>query len=127
MQQIDTITPEIQQLIWFDRDEQVHVVAESRRASDGALHIEQTLIDVGLPVTIGTHDGWMKRSDFNLLVAHNKANLDDTGFMLTLGVDSMRVMWDNSDGAAISGRNLRMSSKGSDLLTNVVMKFITVI
>ena len=123
MQSIDNIVPEIQQLVWLNKNNQKRVLANTKRASNGALMVQQVLIPSGLPIEVGTLDGWMKRADFDALTAHNENTL--TEFTLTLGNDSMQVIWDNTS-VAIVGEDLYTQSNGSDTLTNVVLKFLTV-
>jgi len=124
MQQIDTITPAIQQLVWLNRNDQKKVLANSQRASNGALIVQQTKIPVGHSMQIGTLDGWMTRADFESLRTHNETNLGE--FTLTLNNDTFQVMWDNVSGTPIVGDDLYVQSDGGDYLTNVVLKFLTV-
>lgn len=124
MQQIDNIAPAIQQLVWTNRNEQQKVFANTKRGSDGSFIINQTKVTSGIPVTIGTLDGWMERDDFTALQAHNEVTLDP--FTITMGDDVMQVVWDNTDGVAITGQDLYPDSNGHTLLTNVLMKFLTV-
>lgn len=123
MQSIDTITPEIQQLIWLNKNNQKRVLANTKRASNGALMVQQVVIPSGLPIEVGTLDGWMKRVDFDALCVHNATTF--SAFTLTLGADIMQVIWDNTS-VAIAGDDLYTQSNGSDTLTNVVLKFLTV-
>lgn len=123
MQSIDNIIPSIQQLVWLNKNNQKHVLASTKRASNGALIVQQVVIPSGLPIEVGTLDGWMKRVDFDALVEHNKTTLTD--FTLTLGDDVMQVIWDNTS-VAIAGEDLYTQSNGSDTLTNVTLKFLTV-
>lgn len=123
MQQIDNITLTHQQLVWLNRNQQKKVVANSKRASNGALILQQTSLVAGLPVVIGTLDGWMTRANFEALVTHNETNLEP--FTLTMGDDVMSVIWDNT-GVAIEGEDLYTQSSGCDTLTNVTLRFLTV-
>lgn len=124
MQQIDTITPAIQQLVWLNQNSQRKVLATSKRASNGALIVQQTKIPSGHPIELGTLDGWMKRVDFEALQTHNENTL--TEFTLTLGSNSFQVIWDNVSGDPIVGEDLYRQSYGNEYLTNVVLKFLTV-
>jgi hypothetical protein len=63
-QLIDTINPKYKQLIWTNKNQQKLVFANSRRANNGALILQRTVVSAGIPVTIGTLDGWMDRADF---------------------------------------------------------------
>ena len=123
MQSIDNIVPEVQQLVWLNKNNQKRVLASTKRASNGALIVQQVLIPSGMPIEIGTLDGWMTRADFDALCDHNATVL--TEFTLTLGDDVMQVIWDNTN-VAIAGDDLYTQSNGSDTLTNVIMKFLTV-
>lgn len=124
MQRIDTIIPVYQQLIWLNRDQIKRVQASSKRACNGALIVQQTVIPSGFDIQIGTTDGWMMRTDFDALKQHNATNLEP--FELVMGDDTFSVIWDNTADLAISGSDLYTSSNGHDTLTNVTMKFITV-
>ncbi|AUR84129.1 hypothetical protein NVP1049O_20 [Vibrio phage 1.049.O._10N.286.54.B5] len=124
MQKIDTIVPKTQQLIWLNRNRMTKVLASSKRASNGALIVQQVKIPVGHAIEVGTLDGWMTRADFEALRTHNETTLSD--FTLTLGSDVMQVIWDNISGIAIAGDDLYTLADGDETLTNVTMKFLTV-
>ncbi|AUR84189.1 hypothetical protein NVP1050O_20 [Vibrio phage 1.050.O._10N.286.48.A6] len=124
MQKIDTIVPKTQQLIWLNRNRMTKVLASSKRASNGALIVQQVKIPVGHAIEVGTLDGWMTRADFEALRTHNETTLSD--FTLTLGSDVMQVIWDNTSGIAIAGDDLYTLADGDETLTNVTMKFLTV-
>ena len=124
MQSIDTIVPSNQQLIWLNRNRVVKVLANSKRASSGALVVQQVVIPVGHEISVGTLAGWMTRETFDALKVHNETNLGS--FELILGDDVMDVMWDNTGGVAIDGDDLYTIASGDDTLTNVTMKFLTV-
>ncbi|AUR86178.1 hypothetical protein NVP1083O_32 [Vibrio phage 1.083.O._10N.286.52.B9] len=123
MQSIDTISPTIQQLVWLNKSKIKRVFASTKRASNGALIVQQVLIPSGLPIEIGTLDGWMTKADFESLVNHNMTKL--TEFTITMGDLTFEVIWDNTS-VAIVGDDLYAESNGCDTLTNVVMKFLTV-
>lgn len=123
VQQIDTIVPVIKQLVWLNKNNQRTVVANSRRASNGALMVQQSVIVAGLSVIVGTLDGWMARSDYEALVAHNATTL--TPFVITINDDVMNVIWDNT-GDAITGDDLFTRVGGDATLTNVTLRFLTV-
>lgn len=125
MQKIDTIIPKIQQLLWLNRNNQPRVLANQKRASNGALIVQQVKIPSGHSIEVGTLDGWMTREDFKALCTHNENNLGE--FTLTLNTtDSFQVIWDNTGGVAISGDDLYTLVNGDETLTNVVLKFLTV-
>lgn len=122
-QEIGPIIPEHQQLIWLNKNTQKKVFANAKRASNGALIVQQTAIVAGIPVTVGTLDGWMTRVDFEALQAHNESTLSP--FTLKINGDVMQVIWDNT-GDPITGDDLYPVVGGSDTLTNVTLKFLTV-
>lgn len=124
MYQIDTITPTIQQLVWLNVNAQQKILASSKRASNGALMVQQVKIPSGHPIELGTLDGWMTRADFEALRTHNETTL--TEFTLTLNTKTFQVIWDNTGGVAIAGEDLYTQSDGGETLTNVVLKFLTV-
>lgn len=123
-QSIGAITPTIQQLVWLNKNNQKKIFANSKRASNGALIVQQTAVVAGLSVIVGTLDGWMTRLDFEALQAHNETTL--TAFTLTLNDDVMNVIWDNTGDAAVTGDDLFTVVGGCDTLTNVTLKFLTV-
>ncbi|GIU15590.1 hypothetical protein TUM4261_32790 [Shewanella sp. c952] len=125
MQIIDTIKPKLQQLLWLNRNSQKKVLANSKRASNGALFVNQIVIPSGLPILIGTKNSDLDRDDFTALQIHNYRTL--TEFTLQLSdTESLQVIWDNTNGSAISGDDLFDRVDGDDLITNVVLKFLTV-
>ncbi|AHK11752.1 hypothetical protein S144_38 [Shewanella sp. phage 1/44] len=125
MQQIDTITPtSTQQLVWLNRNRIKKVLGSTKRASNGALIVQQVKIPSGHSIEVGTLDAWMSRSDFTALADHNENTLGD--FTLTLGDDVMQVIWDNTGDVAIAGDDLYTLADGDLTLTNVVMRFLTV-
>ena len=123
-QSIDTIVPTHQQLLWLNKNDQRTVYANSKRANNGALIVQQTRIVAGIPVQIGTLDGWMTRTDYENLQAHNNDTLTD--FTLTINNDVLQVIWDNTSEAPISGEDLFPVVGGCDTLTNVTLRFLTV-
>lgn len=120
---IDTITPQNQQLLWLNKDSLQRVVATATRAGNGALIVEQSVIPAGLPIEIGTKDAGMLRSDFAALQAHNAATL--TAFDLVLDSHSWTVIWDNTNGPAVTGEDVFDMVGGYDTLKNVTLKFLT--
>ena len=123
-QEIDNITPDIQQLVWINKNAQQKVFANSKSSSSGALLVQQTIVTAGFPVEVSTLDGWMKKTDFDALRAHNAATL--TSFVLKLNTDTLNVIWDNTNGPAITGDDLFVQVGGHEYLTNVTLKFLTV-
>ena len=123
-QMIDTITPTHQQLVWLNKNSQKKIAANSKRASNGALIVQQTQLVAGLPVIVGTLDGWMTRVDFEALQVHNHTTL--TAFTIKVNDDELDVIWDNTGDAPITGDDLFTVVGGSDTLTNVTLKFLTV-
>lgn len=121
---IDNIDPQISQLLWLNRNEQAPFISNVKRGSNGALLVNQTPITVGQPILIGTGEGWMHRSDFEALQTHNLTTT--TAFTVELHGKTWQVIWDNTSGAAITGDDLWADINGHPLLTNVVMKFLTV-
>lgn len=124
LQEIATIIPEIQQLVWLNKNAQKKVAANSKRASNGALIYQSTSIVAGLSVQVGTLTGWMTRADFEALQTHS--NTVSTAFTLKLNDDTMSVIWDNTGDAAVTGDDLYAQVGGHDYLTNVILKFLTV-
>lgn len=122
-QEIGTIIPTHQQLVWLNKNTQKKVFANTKRASNGSLIVQQTVIVAGIPVTVGTLDGWMTRADFEALQAHNTTTL--TPFVLKINSDTLNVIWDNT-GDPIAGDDLYTVVGGCDTLTNVTLKFLTV-
>lgn len=123
-QEIDTIIPEIQQLVWVNKNSQQKVFANSKRSSSGALIVQQTIVAAGIPVEVSSLDGWMKKADFDALRTHNANTL--TPFVLKLNSDTLNVIWDNTNGPAITGDDLFTQIGGHAYLTNVTLKFLTV-
>ncbi|MDF0533668.1 hypothetical protein PY479_05160 [Shewanella sp. A32] len=122
-QRIDTITPQIQQLLWLNKDSIQRVVATTRRGGNGALIVEQSIIPSGIPIEIGTKDAGMLRSDFEALQQHNATNL--TTFELVMDDDTFTVFWDNTGGPAVTGEDVFDLIGGYSTLKNVTLKFLT--
>ena len=122
-QRIDTITPQIQQLLWLNKDSIQRVVATTRRGGNGALIVEQSIIPSGIPIEIGTKDAGMLRSDFEALQQHNATNL--TIFELVMDDDTFTVFWDNTSGPAVTGEDVFDLIGGYSTLKNVTLKFLT--
>lgn len=123
-QLIDTINPKYKQLIWTNKNQQKLVFANSRRANNGALILQRTPVVAGIPVTIGTLDGWMDRADFTALQAHSNTVL--TPFTVVINSDTLNVVWDHTGDAPVQGEDLFPVVGGCDTLTNVTLKFLTV-
>lgn len=124
LQQIDTIEPSYQQLIWLNKNNMKRVAANIKRASNGAAIVQQTAISDGLPVIVGTADGWMTRADFNALVAHSEITV--APFTIKINGDTLTVIWDHTGDAAVTGEDLWPVAGGCDTLTNVTLRFFTV-
>ena len=124
MQVIDNITPAQQQLLWINRNSKKPVLASAKRGSDGALIVQQTIIPSGHEIILGTNDGGLDRSDFEALQAHNASTL--TEFTLQIDDQSLQVIWDNTGEGAITGDDMFDQVGGFELVTNVVLRFLTV-
>ncbi|PKH62587.1 hypothetical protein CXF83_14945 [Shewanella sp. Choline-02u-19] len=109
--------------MWLNRNTQKKVLANSKRASNGALIINQVIIPSGYSVVLGTKASGLDRADYQLLQQHNANVL--TEFTLKLDGEVMQVIWDNT-GNAVSGEDLFDQVGGYDLVTNVVLRFLTV-
>lgn len=120
---IDTITPTMQQLLWLNQNSQSPVVATIERAGDGTPIVEQSVIPSGLPIILGTKNSGITRADFEALQAHNASTL--TPFELEYEGNTWQVIWDNSNGDAITGDDQFDQIGGYYMLTNVQLKFLT--
>ncbi len=120
---IDTITPANQQLLWINRNNQSPVVATVTRAGDGTPMVEQSIIPAGKPIILGTKTSGMRRADYEALQTHNAATL--TAFELEYGAHTWQVIWDNTNGDAITGDDVFDEVDGHPTLTNVQLKFLT--
>lgn len=123
MLQIDTITPDIPQALWLNKDSIQRVIAVKERAGNGSLTVESFVIPGGLPIVIGTKEGVMPRADFEALQQHNATNLGS--FQITLFSKSWTVIWDNTEGPAVTGVDVFDEVDGYQYLEQVTLKFLT--
>ncbi|MCL1088074.1 hypothetical protein L2744_00305 [Shewanella profunda] len=110
-------------LLWLNRNEKVRVVANLKRALNGAPQVQQTAIPAGHAMTLGTKDGWLVRSEFEQLQDHAASTL--TAFTLAYEGTDYNVIWDNTQGAPIAGEDVFDEVAGYPQLTNVTLKFLT--
>jgi len=110
-------------LLWLNRNEKVRVAANLKRALNGAPQVQQTAIPAGHAMTLGTKDGWIARSEFEQLQAHAASTL--TAFTLAHEGTNYNVIWDNTQGASITGEDVFDEVAGYPQLTNVTLKFLT--
>lgn len=92
-------------------------------ALNGAVHIEQGKKLAGVSLLVGTLQGWLSRAEFSQLQALSFENCD--AFSLELDGQLYSVVWDHSQGPAVSGVDLVDTVGGSLMLTAVVLKFLT--
>ncbi|WP_394230195.1 hypothetical protein [Shewanella colwelliana] len=123
-QVIDNITPTQQQLLWLNRNSKKPVLASTKRGSNGALIVQQTVIPSGHEIILGTKDGGLDRSDFEALQSHNASTL--SAFTLQIDGQSLQVIWDNTGEGAVTGDDLFDQVGGYDLVINVTLRFLTV-
>ncbi|MGE6647945.1 hypothetical protein ACQKE0_01550 [Shewanella colwelliana] len=123
-QVIDNITPAQQQLLWLNRNSKKPVLANTKRGSNGALIVQQTIIPSGHQIILGTNDAGLDRSDFEALQTHNASTLN--AFTLQIDGQSLQVIWDNTGEGAVTGDDLFEQVGGYDLVTNVMLRFLTV-
>ncbi|UCX04995.1 hypothetical protein [Shewanella glacialimarina] len=119
---IDSIDLE-EPLHWLNRNNTQRVSANMKRALNGAPHIQQTAIPSGIALELGTKDGWMHRLDFNALQAHAASTL--TEFTINHDGNNINVVWDNTQANVITGDDLDDEFGEYPLLTNVVLRFLT--
>ncbi|QYK07566.1 hypothetical protein [Shewanella mangrovisoli] len=111
-------------LLWLNRNNQVRVAANIKRALNGAPQVQQTIIPAGHAMELGTKSGWIARSEFEQLQAHAASTL--TAFTLAYEGTDYNVVWDNTQGAPITGEDVFDEVAGYPQLTNVTLKFLTV-
>jgi hypothetical protein len=121
MTTIDSITLS-EPLLWLNRNNTPRVAANMKRALNGAPLVQQTAIQAGITMELGTQNGWLSRSEFEQLQTHAATML--TNFTLQYEGTSYNVIWDNTAGAAVGGVDLFDQVGGFDQLTNVVLKFL---
>ena len=110
-------------LHWLNRNNTQRVSANMKRALNGVPHIQQTVIPAGIALELGTKGGWMHRLDFNALQAHAASTL--TAFTINHDGNDINVVWDNTQASVITGDDLDDEYGEYPLLTNVVLRFIT--
>ncbi len=120
---IDNITPASQQLLWLNRDNEPAVVASKKPAMNGALHVQQTAITIGKKITLGTLESGLDTADFIDLQVHSASNLES--FPLQVEGQTIQVMWDHTEGAAVTGEDVFQTIGGSDTKINVTLRFLT--
>ena len=119
---IDTIAL-TEPLHWINRNNTQRVSANMKRALNGAPHIQQTVIPAGITLELGSKDGWMLRSEFEQLQAHAAITL--TEFTINQDGSDINVVWDNTQTSVITGDDVDDQLGGYPLLTNVVLRFLT--
>jgi hypothetical protein len=119
---IDSIDLE-EPLHWLNRNNTQRVAANMKRALNGAPHIQQTVIPAGIALELGTKSGWMHRLDFNALQVHAASTL--TAFTINHDGNVIYVVWDNTQANVITGDDLDDEFGEYPLLTNVVLRFLT--
>ncbi|ABE56518.1 hypothetical protein Sden_3242 [Shewanella denitrificans OS217] len=93
-----------------------------KRALNGAPLVQQTAIQAGIAMELGTQNGWLSRSEFEQLQTHAATQL--ASFTLLHEGTSYNVIWDNTAGTAVGGVDLFDQVGGFEHLTNVVLKFL---
>lgn len=123
MTEIDIITLS-EPLLWLNRDKQKRVATSMIRALNGAPHINQAPIAVGLSIVLGTLDTWITRTEFEQVQQHSF--ITHTEFTLVIDGQSFQVIWDHSQGAAVTGTDLFKEFGGYNDLTDATFRFLTV-
>ncbi|AQS40192.1 hypothetical protein Sps_05123 [Shewanella psychrophila] len=123
MTEIDTITLS-EPLLWLNRDKQKRVATSMTRALNGAPHINQVPIAAGLTIVLGTSDTWITRTEFEEVQQHSFLSFIE--FTLVIDGQSFQVIWDHSQGAAVTGTNLFEEFGGHEDLTDATFRFLTV-
>jgi hypothetical protein len=119
---IDTIVL-TEPLLWLNRNNTQRVAANMKRALNGAPHIQQTIIPAGITLELGSKNSWMPRSEFEQLQAHAATTL--TEFTINHDDSVINVMWDNTQSNVITADDVDDELGAYPLLTNVVLRFIT--
>ncbi|WP_350431719.1 hypothetical protein ABIS04_16205 [Shewanella sp. H8] len=119
---IDTIVL-TEPLHWLNRNSTQRVAANMTRALNGAPHIQQTIIPAGFTLELGSKAGWMLRTEFEQLQAHAASTI--TEFTVNHDGTDINVMWDNTQSSVITGDDVDDQLGGYPLLTNVVLRFLT--
>lgn len=114
--------PDCQWLL-LNRNNIERVKTSVTMALNGAAHIEQAPKLAGVSLQVGTLQGWLSRTEFSQLQALSADTLD--AFSLELDDQEYSVVWDHSQGPAVSGIDLVDAVGGSLMVTAVVLKFLT--
>lgn len=122
MTTIDTL--QLDNLLWLNGNEQQRVSTTLKRALNGAPHIQQAIIPTGHKMELGTKDGWLSRAHYKTLQQHSFSQLGN--FALNHNDQLYQVVWDHSQGAAVTGQDVFDDVAGGDFVTNVKLNFITV-
>ena len=110
-------------LHWLNRNSTKRVAANMKRALNGAPHIQQTVIPAGIALELGSKGGWMPRTEFAQLQAHAASTL--TEFVINHDGQAINVVWDNTSANAITADDVDEELGAYPLLTNVVLRFLT--
>lgn len=111
------------QWLLLNRNNIERVKTSVTMALNGAAHIEQAPKLAGVSLQVGTLQGWLSRTEFSQLQALSADTLD--AFSLELDDQEYAVVWDHSQGPAVSGIDLVDAVGGSLMVTAVVLKFLT--
>lgn len=111
------------QWLLLNRNNIERVKTSVTMALNGAAHIEQAPKLAGVSLQVGTLQGWLSRTEFSQLQALSADTLD--AFLLELDDQEYSVVWDHSQGPAVSGIDLVDAVGGSLVVTAVVLKFLT--
>ena len=122
MTEIDSITLS-EPLLWLNRDKQKRVATSMKRALNGAPHINQAAITAGLSIVLGTSDTWITRTEFEAVQQHSFRTI--TEFTLVIDSLSFQVIWDHTQGAAVTGTDLFEQFGGNEDLTDATFRFLT--
>lgn len=115
-------TPDSQWLL-LNRNALERVKTTVSMALNGAAHIEQAKKLAGVALQVGTLGAWLARTEFEQLQTLSVDVL--TEFTLAIDGQNFTVVWDHSQGPAVSGVDLTEAVGGSDTVTSVVLKFLT--
>lgn len=115
-------TPDSQWLL-LNRNALERVKTTVSMALNGAAHIEQAKKLAGVQLQVGTLGAWLTRAEFQQLQTLSVDVL--TEFTLAIDGQIYTVVWDHSQGPAVTGVDLTDAVGGSDTVTSVVLKFLT--
>lgn len=111
------------QWLLLNRNNLERVKTTVSMALNGAAHIEQAKKLAGVALQVGTLAGWLSRAEFKQLQTLSTEVLGV--FTLTLDGQSYQVVWDHSQGPAVTATDLVETVGGADTVTAVVLKFLT--